>query len=42
MMFNTSGVAPIVRIPMPDSHYVTMAVDAGAQGVLAPYCETVD
>jgi 2-keto-3-deoxy-L-rhamnonate aldolase RhmA len=27
---------------MPDSHYVTMAVDAGAQGVLAPYCETVD
>jgi 2-keto-3-deoxy-L-rhamnonate aldolase RhmA len=41
MMFNTTGVAPIVRIPMPDSHYVTMAVDAGAQGVLAPYCETV-
>ena len=34
-------VAPIVRIPIPDSHYVTMAMDAGAQGVLAPYCETV-
>lgn len=42
MMFSTSGIAPIVRIPLPDSHYVTMAVDAGAQGVLAPYCETVD
>jgi 2-keto-3-deoxy-L-rhamnonate aldolase RhmA len=42
MMFNTAGVAPIVRIPIPDSHYVTMAVDAGAQGVLAPYCESVE
>ena len=41
-MFNTTGVVPIVRIPIPDSHYVTMAMDAGAQGVLAPYCETVD
>lgn len=41
-MFNTSGVVPIVRIPIPDSHYVTMAMDAGAQGVLAPYCETVE
>ena len=40
-MFNTTGVVPIVRIPIPDSHYVTMALDAGAQGVLAPYCETV-
>jgi 4-hydroxy-2-oxoheptanedioate aldolase len=41
-MCNTTGVVPIVRIPIPDSHYVTMAMDAGAQGVLAPYCETVD
>ena len=41
-MFNTTGVVPIVRIPIPDSHYVTMALDAGAQGILAPYCETVD
>ena len=36
------GVVPIVRIPIPDPHYVTMALDAGAQGVLAPYCETVE
>ena len=35
-------VVPIVRIPIPDSHYVTMALDAGAQGILAPYCETPD
>lgn len=41
-MINTTGVVPIVRIPIPDSHYVTMAIDAGAQGVLAPYCESVD
>lgn len=39
---NTTGVVPIVRIPIPDSHYVTMIVDAGAQGILAPYCETVE
>ena len=39
--FSFSGVVPIVRIPIPDSHYVTMALDAGAQGILAPYCETV-
>jgi 4-hydroxy-2-oxoheptanedioate aldolase len=41
-VFNSTGVVPIVRIPIPDSHYVTMAIDAGAQGVLAPYCETVE
>ncbi|MAP36263.1 MAG: aldolase/citrate lyase family protein [Chloroflexota bacterium] len=40
--FTYSGVVPIVRIPIPASHYVTMYLDAGAQGVLAPYCETVD
>ncbi len=40
--FNYTGVVPIVRIPIPASHYVTMFLDAGAQGVLAPYCETVD
>lgn len=40
--FNFTGVVPIIRVPIPDSHYVTMALDAGAQGILAPYCETVD
>ena len=39
---NYSGVVPIVRVPIPASHYVTMYLDAGAQGVLAPYCETVE
>lgn len=41
-MLNTTNIAPIVRVPLPASHHVTMAMDAGAQGVLAPYCETVD
>ena len=35
--FSFSGVVPIMRIPIPDSHYVTMAIDAGSHGVLAPY-----
>lgn len=35
------GVMPFVRVPIPASHYVTMALDAGAQGILAPYVETV-
>ena len=39
---NTTGTTSIIRIPIPLSHYVTMALDAGAQGVLVPYCETVE
>ena len=30
--FNFSGVVPIIRVPIPDSHYITMALDAGAHG----------
>lgn len=37
-----AGPAPIVRVPIPAPHYVTMAIDAGSHGVLAPYCETVE
>ena len=40
--FETTNIAPIVRIPIPSSHYVTMNLDAGAQGILAPYCETIE
>ena len=36
---SASGIAPIVRVPIPVSHYVTMAHDAGAHGILAPYVE---
>ena len=37
--FNLCNVAPIVRIPIPTAHYATMNLDAGAAGILAPYCE---
>lgn len=37
-----SGIVPMVRVPIPASHYVTMALDAGAQGILAPYVERVE
>ncbi|MDP6042277.1 MAG: aldolase/citrate lyase family protein, partial [Candidatus Latescibacteria bacterium] len=40
--FGQVGIVPIIRIPIPDAHYVTMALDGGAQGVFAPYCETVE
>lgn len=40
-MLARAGVCPFMRVPIPDSHYITMARDAGAQGILAPYCETV-
>ena len=36
------GVVPFIRVPIPLSHYVTMAVDAGAQGIIVPNVETVD
>ena len=39
---NSVDIVPIVRVPIPSSHYITMALDAGAHGILAPYCETVD
>lgn len=38
--FNTTDITPIIRIPYPSIHHVTMALDAGAHGILAPYCET--
>jgi 2-keto-3-deoxy-L-rhamnonate aldolase RhmA len=34
-----NGIVPMVRVPIPASHYVTMALDAGAHGILAPYVE---
>lgn len=35
------GLPPLVRIPSPDPHAATMALDAGAAGIIAPYVETV-
>jgi len=34
-----TGIAPLVRIPNPDPDLVRQALDAGAHGVVVPYCE---
>jgi 2-keto-3-deoxy-L-rhamnonate aldolase RhmA len=36
------GITAIVRVPNTEEVWVAMAIDAGADGVLVPYCETVD
>ena len=38
----SAGVTCIVRTPNTDDTYVAIALDAGADGVLVPYCETVE
>lgn len=40
--YRALGIPPIVRIPAPDPYQASMAIDAGACGLLAPYIETVD
>lgn len=41
-VYSALGLAPLVRIPSPDPHAATMALDAGAAGIVAPYVETVE
>jgi len=41
-MLRALDITPIVRVPVPMPHYVAMALDAGAAGVLVPYCEDLD
>jgi 4-hydroxy-2-oxoheptanedioate aldolase len=41
-IYSALGLPPIVRIPSPDPYAATMALDAGAAGIMAPYVETVD
>lgn len=40
--FRALGMAPIVRVPEPDPFQAAMVRDAGAQGVVFPYVESVD
>jgi 4-hydroxy-2-oxoheptanedioate aldolase len=40
--FRAMGVAPVVRISSPDPYSACQMMDAGAEGVVAPYLETVD
>ena len=41
-MLRDADVTPILRVPVPKAEWVAMALDAGAAGVLVPYCETVE
>ena len=38
--YGAAGLATIVRIPAPDPYQASMALDGGADAVLAPYIET--
>ena len=40
--FYFANVSPIVRIPDHDPYKITMMIDAGAIGLVAPYIETVE
>jgi 4-hydroxy-2-oxoheptanedioate aldolase len=40
-IFWALGIAPIVRIPSPDPYKACQMMDAGAEGVVAPYLENV-
>lgn len=40
--FRAMGIAPIVRIPSPDPYKACQMMDAGAEGVVAPYLENAD
>ena len=39
--FSALNLAPIVRIPEPDPYRACMALDGGAEGIIAPYVESV-
>jgi len=39
--FRAGGVSPVVRIPSPDPYKACQAIDGGAQGIVAPYLESV-
>lgn len=40
--YKRMGFATIVRIPAPDPYQATMVLDGGADGIVAPYVETVE
>jgi 4-hydroxy-2-oxoheptanedioate aldolase len=40
MLYASNNLAPVVRILSPDPYLACQALDAGAQGILAPYIES--
>lgn len=41
-LYSAWGISPMVRIPYPSAHWACMAMDGGAEGIVAPYVETVE
>ena len=41
-LYSAYGIAPIVRIPSPDPYRACQMIDAGAEGILAPYIEKTE
>jgi 2-keto-3-deoxy-L-rhamnonate aldolase RhmA len=41
-LYKAVGISPIVRIPSPDPFRACQMLDAGAEGIVAPYIETVE
>jgi len=39
--YTARGISPIVRVPSPDKTAIAMHLDAGAEGIVVPYVETV-
>ena len=39
--FKAAGLATIIRIAAPDPTLIAIALDAGADGILLPYCERI-
>lgn len=40
--YAAAGLPPLVRIPTPDPHQASAALDGGAAGILAPYVESAE
>lgn len=41
-LYASKGISPIVRVPTMNATEISMALDAGAQGIVVPYVETVE
>lgn len=41
-LYAAHGISPIVRVLSPDPFAISAALDAGAQGIVVPYVETVE
>ena len=40
--YSAKGISPVVRIPYPNPHFASAAIDGGAEGIVVPYVEIVE